>query len=176
MSEHTRFIVCERVRKAVAHERQPQRAKRAMDRGAIGGAFSSASDDEVGGFQARPGSCAAVLDERTSRHAFLSASKRGRQRLQARSSRAERAIKHCARAAVLDERTSRHAFLSASKRGRQRLQARSSRAERAIKHCASSSKSTPGCVVIALTDEPGRSLSQRLGDSPAPLGRECAHR
>jgi hypothetical protein len=62
--------------------------------------LSSASDDEVGGFTARsalseakqsnteiadpkrPGSRAAVLDERASGHALSSGSERGRQRLQ----------------------------------------------------------------------------------------------
>jgi DNA-binding Lrp family transcriptional regulator len=46
------LFVCEGVRKAVASERQPQRAERAMyTEGAEGS--SSASDDEVGGLQAR---------------------------------------------------------------------------------------------------------------------------
>ena len=46
------LFVCERVRKAAANKRQPQRAERAMHtEGAE--AFSSASDDEVGGLQAR---------------------------------------------------------------------------------------------------------------------------
>ena len=47
------FFVCERARKAAADKRQPQRAERAMDRGVSGHALSSASDDEVGGEEAR---------------------------------------------------------------------------------------------------------------------------
>jgi uncharacterized protein YcbK (DUF882 family) len=43
------FVVCERVRKAAATERQPQRAERAMSLGVSQHALSSASDDDVGG-------------------------------------------------------------------------------------------------------------------------------
>jgi hypothetical protein len=43
---------CERVRKAAANERQPQRAERAMH-SSERRRSSSASDDEVGGFHAR---------------------------------------------------------------------------------------------------------------------------
>jgi hypothetical protein len=56
------FFVRERVRKAAADRRQPQRAERAMDIGASGHALSSASDDEVGGCQAR--SALSELSER----------------------------------------------------------------------------------------------------------------
>ena len=45
---------------------------------------------------ARPGSRAAVLDERTSRHAFRLRVRKEGSGFKARSSRAERAIKHCA--------------------------------------------------------------------------------
>jgi hypothetical protein len=43
------LFVCEGVRKAAAHERQPQRAERAMHEGGSGGVLSSASDDDGGG-------------------------------------------------------------------------------------------------------------------------------
>jgi hypothetical protein len=46
-------FVCERVRKAAAWERQPQRVERAMYTERADNAFPSASDDEVGGFRAR---------------------------------------------------------------------------------------------------------------------------
>jgi hypothetical protein len=42
------LFVCERVRKAAAHERQPQRAERAMYKEGGDMLFSSPSDDEVG--------------------------------------------------------------------------------------------------------------------------------
>jgi hypothetical protein len=44
------LFVCEGVRKAAAHERQPQRAERAMHEGVSGGVLSSARDDDGGGF------------------------------------------------------------------------------------------------------------------------------
>jgi hypothetical protein len=47
------LFVCERVRKAAAHKRQPQRAERAMSTERAEGALPSASDDEVGGFLPR---------------------------------------------------------------------------------------------------------------------------
>jgi hypothetical protein len=52
-----RFPACERVRKAAANKRQPQRAERAMYAEQVD-AFLSASEDELGGLRG------AILSER----------------------------------------------------------------------------------------------------------------
>src|SRR5687767_12116332 len=83
--------------KGITHHHQCREiARRRAEKERAEAFFPLRATTTAGGFQARSGSRVAVLDERTSRHAFCLRVREEGSGLKARFSRAERAIKHCA--------------------------------------------------------------------------------